>query len=502
MQPVHIEEFLRRAAALQPEKCALRDKSGMLSYAEYYARARSAASLILAKTCGAKNAPVFVGVTRSLQPAVLFLAVALSGNFYVPVDPTLPQKRLADMQAVVQPVLCLTADDASALELEGVQTVGYAEACAFPENDAALQAAAKQAKDTDPLCCIFTSGSTGVPKAVCKTHRAYLDMLETFVSTFPLTKDSVFGNQAPFDFDVSAKDVYLALRLGATVTVLERMLFSFPIRLIERLNDWGVNTLIWAVSAMKLPVELEAFEEAKPAHLRLVMFSGEILPPAVLFSWQQAAPTATFVNLYGPTEIAFNCTYHVVDGTETAGEILPIGTPFANMDVFLWQDGAEVTAPLKRGEILIAGSLLALGYCNDPERTNAAFVPDPRGGEGRVYRTGDLASYNARGELVFHGRADTQVKHQGHRVELAEIELAAQEESGLAYVCCLFDAKKDRIWLFYQSETDRKRELAAAIKARLPDYMMPARFVRLDAMPANRTGKIDRLQLRKEFIEA
>lgn len=503
MQPVHMEEYLRRAASRWPDKCALRDKSGELTYAEYYAKACSAASLILARTNGAHRAPIFVCVSRSIQPAVLFLAVAMSGNFYVPIDPALPEQRRNDMANVIHPALCLAVDDAPAPVFDGVQTVSYTEACAFTPDDAALKSAAAKAMDTDPLCCIFTSGSTGIPKGVCKSHRAYLDMTETFSEVFPLDGDTVFGNQAPFDFDVSAKDIYLALRHGATLTVLERMLFSFPVRLIERLNDWGVNTLIWAVSAMKLMAELEAFEEAVPAQLRLVMFSGELMPPAVLTAWQQAAPEASFVNLYGPTEIAYNCTYHIADHSYSADERIPIGRPFANTSVFLLKDGIQVTAPGERGELCIAGGCLALGYYGDPERTAAAFCQSPLQDKWpeRIYRTGDLAAYNEAGELVFHGRADTQIKHMGHRIELAEIELAAQADTGLAYVCCLFDPKKDRIWLFYQAEDDRRRELTAAIKRRLPDYMLPSRFVRLDEMPANRTGKIDRMRLRQTYID-
>ena len=503
MLPIHVESYLREAAAQWPEKIALRDKTECLRYDELYARVRSAASLICRETGGARRAPVFVCITRSIQSVVLFLATAMSGNFYVPVDLSLPKKRLLDMQTLILPVLCLTTDLCGKPCFENLPLISYAQACACPPDNAALSRCEAAAMDTDPLYCICTSGSTGTPKAVCVAHRSVIDMVEAFSDAFPIGNDAVFGNQAPFDFDVSVKDIYLALRHGATLTVLERMLFSFPIRLIERLNDWGVNTLIWAVSAMKLVVSLEAFDEVQPEHLRLVMFSGEVMPPTVLGTWQKIVPDAMYVNLYGPTEITCNCTYHIVDRVYGEDEIIPIGKVFRNSGVFLFKDGAEVQTPGESGEICVYGTCLALGYYNDPERTAAAFCQTPLQSlwPERVYHTGDLASRDADGTLVFRGRADTQIKHMGHRIELAEVELAALADSGLTYVCCLFDEAADELWLFYQSEADREKELLAAMRTRLPAFMLPSRMIRLDHMPENRTGKIDRMRLRREHIE-
>lgn len=499
---IHVEEYLRNSAAKQPEKLALRDKTETLTYAELYDRTCRAASLIRARTGDRGRQPVFVCITRSIQSVVLFLAAAMSGNCYVPVDLSLPRHRLLDMERVIRPVLCFTTDRCGSVCFD-VPTVSYDEACTGSINEAALARAEAEAMDTDPLYCMFTSGSTGVPKAVCVSHRSVIDMVEAFSDVFPLDGDSVFGNQAPFDFDVSVKDIYLSLKHGATMAVLERMLFSFPIRLIQRINDWGVNTLIWAVSAMKLVVALEAFEEVRPEGLRLVMFSGEVMPPAVLAAWQSVTE-ARFVNLYGPTEITCNCTYHPIDRVYDPEEVIPIGRPFRNTGVFLLGPEGRIAEPGQVGELCVSGTCLALGYYNDPARTAVSFIQNPlnRLWPERIYRTGDLASMEADGNLVFRGRADTQIKHMGHRIELAEIEGAALADTGLTYVCCLFDADADKIWLFYQSETDRQHDLLTALKARLPAFMLPANLVRLDRMPENRTGKIDRLRLRQEYLEA
>lgn len=503
MLPVHVEEYLYASAARLPEKIALRDKSTALSYAELQDRVRRAASLICARTGGARRQPIFVCITRSIQSVVLFLAAAVSGNCYVPVDLSLPRQRLQDMARVIRPALCLTTDRCGTLCFEDLETVSYAEACAYPVNDAVLARQASLALDTDPLYCIFTSGSTGVPKAVCVAHRSVIDMAEAFTAAFPLDEDAVFGNQAPFDFDVSVKDIYLSLKHGGSLAVLERMLFSFPIRLIQRINEWGVNTLIWAVSAMKLTVELKAFEVVRPEGLRLVMFSGEVMPAGVLACWQEAAPEAMYVNLYGPTEITCNCCYHIVRRRCEPQELIPIGRPFRNSCVFLLGENGLITGPGQIGEICVSGSCLALGYYNDPERTAAAFCQSPLQSlwPERIYRTGDLASYTDSGLLLFHGRADTQIKYMGHRIELGEIEAAAQAGTDLNYLCCLYDQAAEKLWLFYQAAEDRQAELSAALKERLPAYMLPAFYIRLDRMPENRTGKIDRLQLRRTYLE-
>ncbi len=501
---VHVEEYLREAAARWPEKLALRDKTAALTYAELYGQVRSAASLICERTGSARRQPIFVCITRSVQSVVLFLAAAVSGNCYVPVDLSLPRKRLLDMARVIRPVLLLTTEKCGEPCFDDLTPISYAEAVDFPVNDEVLAAQAARAMDTDPLYCIFTSGSTGIPKAVCVAHRSVIDMVEAFSEAFPIDTDTVFGNQAPFDFDVSVKDIYLTLKHGATMTILERMLFSFPVRLIERLNDWGVNTLIWAVSAMKLTAELKAFEVVRPAVLRLVMFSGEVMPTSVLASWKEASAETLYVNLYGPTEITCNCTYHIIRRAYGPGEVIPIGRPFRNSGVFLRGEGGAITTPGEIGEICVYGTCLALGYYNDPDRTAAAFCQSPVNSlwPERIYRTGDLASYDEAGDLIFRGRADTQVKHMGHRIELAEIETAAQAGTGLSYVCCLFDEPTDKLWFFYQSKEDLKPQLTAALKTRVPAFMMPARFVRLDKMPENRTGKIDRLSLRRNYMEA
>ena len=164
----------------------------------------------------------------------------------------------------------------------------------------------KQRKDTDLLYVIFTSGSTGEPKGVSICHRSVIDMVEQFMRAFDFADGAVWGNQAPFDFDVSVKDIFLSLRVGGRLEILEKKLFSFPKLLLERLNERSVDTIIWAVPALKILARLHAFQTLRPLYLKNIMFSGEVMPPKTLQYWMQAVPQARFVNLYGPTEITCN----------------------------------------------------------------------------------------------------------------------------------------------------------------------------------------------------
>ena len=230
-------------------------------------------------------------IDRTLESVVAFWGVLLSGNFYVPIDPSLPDKRLMDIYETVQPELVLTTTPLERPLPFGCAAVySLAEAVQTEADPAALEAVAARQLDTDPAYCMFTSGSTGVPKGVLVAHRSVIDMAEQFTRAFGFDESCIFGNQAPFDFDVSVKDIYLAAKNRACVHILEKRLFSMPKALIERMNERRVTTVIWAASAMKIISALKTFDKVVPHTLRQVMFSGEALPCKVLNHWMAPMP--------------------------------------------------------------------------------------------------------------------------------------------------------------------------------------------------------------------
>ena len=494
--------YLKRAAQNAPEQCAFADQSQSLTYGQVWRAACSIGGALRRRLNGCRNRPILVSIDRRAAVPVAFLGVTCSGNFYVPLDLTLPEKRLRDIYNTMKPASIVLAA-AESVPLPFAQCPVLSVADLSDEPDYALaDLTIAEGLDTDPLYCIFTSGSTGVPKGVLVSHRSVIDMAEQFTTAFGFDATAVFGNQAPFDFDVSVKDIYIALCNAACVQVLEKPLFLMPKRLIARLNERRVNPLIWAAAAMKILSALRTFDSVKPLYLRQVMFSGELLPCKVLNDWRAHMPDARYVNLYGPTEITCNCTYYIVDRPYADDEILPIGKPFVNSGVFLCSGSEEVTAPGDIGELCVRGTCLALGYYENPEKTAEAFCQNPLQSAypERIYRTGDLAKRLPDGNLLFVGRADSQVKHMGHRIELGEIEVAANALPSVHYACCLHDAAREKLVLFCQAEENDSKALLQQLKAVLPEYMLPNRVVFLDQMPANRTGKIDRVLLRQQYI--
>ena len=285
---------------------------------------------------------------------------------------------------------------------------------------------------------------------------------------------------------------------GATLILIPRKLFSIPKELLDYLCEKKVNTLIWAVSALTLVSSLKGLRYRVPDTVKLVMFSGEVMPVKQLRLWQEALPEAELVNLYGPTEITCNCTYYVLDPGKEYGleEVIPAGTAFENEKVFLLDEENQEVDPSDlsgEGEICVGGTCVALGYYRDPERTAAAFVQNPLNDRypERIYRTGDIGRYDADGNLVYVSRKDFQIKHLGHRIELGEVEADTMARDGVSRACCIYDAKKKRLILFYTGERDKK-DLEKELREILPPFMVPNKTIRLEEMPLNKNGKIDR----------
>ena len=264
-----------------------------------------------------------------------------------------------------------------------------------PVNAEALKQRRNQMIDTDPLYANFTSGSTGVPKGVVVSHRSVIDFINVFTELFDFSEEDVIANQAPFDFDVSVKDIYSSLKMASTLVIVPRALFSRPKQLLDFICEHRTTTMIWAVSALCLISTFHGLDYRVPTTVQKVLFSGEVMPMKQLREWMEHLPKALFVNLYGPTEITCNCTYHILDRNRTYDTAIPIGRPFPNEDVFLLDEGnqkiVEADTP---GEICVRGSALALGYYRAAEQTNRAFVQNPLQScyPEMIYRTGDLGN--------------------------------------------------------------------------------------------------------------
>ena len=500
----NILDYLEQSARHYPDKIAFADEMSTCTYKELWETARSVGTKLANYVPPRSPVPVFM--EKRVETIYAFLGAVYAGCFYVLLDSKLPSERLKQiLQTLQSEVLVLHPDyekQFKALEYER-NVVNILEALQEEEDAVLLEAIREQRLDIDPLYAIFTSGSTGIPKGVLVSHRSVIDFMEEFVDIFGITDKDVIGNQAPFDFDVSVKDIYSTLKTGATMQIIPKKMFSFPTKLLDYLDEREITTLIWAVSALCIVTTLKGLEYKVPQKVNKIIFSGEVMPIKHLNEWKKYLPDALYANVYGPTEITCNCTYYIVDREFQPGESLPIGQPFSNEKVFLLDEGNQLVREAgKKGEICVSGTALSLGYYRNPEQTKKVFVQNPLNEKylERIYRTGDMAYYGHDGYLYFASRKDFQIKHMGHRIELGEIELAMEMAEGIRRACCTYDEPENKIIAFYEGEAE-KRQIVRALGKKLPAYMIPNVWVKLDRLPITKNGKIDRKKMLKEYRE-
>lgn len=502
----NILDYLENSATKFPGKKAFADKDISCTYEELVKNAKIIGTSLAQYTKVRNPIPIFM--EKGVNAVTSFLGTVYAGCFYTLLDSKQPTSRLNQIVATVEPEV-IVVDQSLLEEVKMLSYTGkivcYQELLSHSIDNVLLEEIRRQALDIDPLYTNFTSGSTGIPKGVVVSHRSVIDFIDCFTDTFQITDVDVIGNQAPFDFDVSVKDIYGTLKTGATMEIIPRQLFSFPVDLLDYICQREVTTLIWAVSALCIITTLKGLKYKVPDKLNKIIFSGEVMPIKHLNEWRKYLPDVTYVNVYGPTEITCNCTYYIVDRDFEPGDVLPIGKPFPNENVFLIdEDNQLVNEQMtgKIGEICVSGTALALGYYNNMEQTRKAFIQNPLHNKylELVYCTGDLAYYNESKELCFASRKDFQIKHMGHRIELGEIESAIEIVKGIERICCIYYEKKSKIIAFYEGQVDKK-QIQSVITTKIPNYMLPNIYSKVERMPITKNGKIDRKKLLEQYLE-
>lgn len=503
---INILDYLENSASRFPDKTVFADERNNISYANLVHQAKSIGTRILREMNGARRKPIVVFVDRNIESLVIFMGVAYSGNFYVPIDIQMPQRRIELILETLQPVATVNLGEHADFVAEmapGLTSFVYEEALSTAIDEVGLAKLRRSSIDTDPIYATFTSGSTGIPKGVITCQRSVVDMTEALVDTFHFSEESVFGNQNPFYFDASIKDIYCTLKCGATMHIIPKSCFVMPAKLVEYMNQHKIESILWSAAAIAHVANTRAFDDAKPEFLKKIMFSGEVMHNKVLNYWRRLLPGSTFVNLYGPTEITSVCTYYKIERPFEDDEVLPIGIPFKNTEVILLKDDNEPVKGDEIGELCVRGCCLALGYYNNPEKTAEAFCQNPSNSSypEKIYRTGDLAKYNELGEVMFLSRKDNQVKHMGQRVELGEIEILINSLELIEASICFYDHDKQKIVLIYQGPQADKKYILNGIKSTLPKYMFPNTIISMEQLPYNLNGKIDRSLLKGRYKE-
>ncbi len=499
--------LLTEAAARWPDRPAYTDDHTTVTFSRLLEMAHAVGTTLLSAV-NAPVQPVAVLTRRNVASLVGFFGALARGCYYVPVDCAMPSVRMRALLERLRPQVLLYAPEDAALAEELAQTLACAPvplaletACATLARPEELAAARAQVLDVDPAYLIFTSGSTGTPKGILVSHGSLLDFIDWYADFTGAGPEDRLGNQAPFFFDLSVKDIYLTLKTGAETVILPKKCFSFPVLLTRALDEHRITTLSWATSAFHLVANSGVLENHPPHYLKRVLLGGEALHARQLNIWRRALPEVQFVNLYGPTEVTVDCTYYPITRSFADDEPVPIGRACPNMQVLLLDEQGRPVPPGEPGEICVRGRGVAIGYFDDPDRTGASFGQNPLNPlyPDRLYHTGDLAVLGEDGNLTFRSRADGQIKHMGYRIELGEIETALSAVEGVQAAVCFFDAPADKLVCVYQGSLDEKA-LVTALADRLPRYMLPNRWERRQALPYTPGGKIDRTALREEVL--
>ncbi len=499
-------ELVFRAAELYGNDIAFKDNDGDISFIGLKESVCAIASGLAEKTVTGRTRPVMVYLPKSIKSIVSFMGSMLAGSPYVPMDYNVPMARFKATEKNLCPCAVIT-DEAGKKRLEtaGIETAAlvYDELVKTAADYEHINNVIKNSTDLDPAYIMYTSGSTGTPKGVTISHRAVLDYTKWLTDTFEIDKESIIGMQSAFHFDNSVFDMFLALYLGCKTVIIPEVLFMYPEMLFDFMQEEKLSVIFWVPTVMISVANSGVLDKKKVDSLRLILFAGEVMPIKQLNEWISAYPECKFVNMYGPTESTDIALFYVVDREYKAGETLPIGIPCANMKAIILNEKNELCKPGEQGELCIGGTGISMGYWNSPDITEKAFTQNPlnRKYHDRIYRTGDLVYEAEDGNIIFIGRADSQIKLRGNRIELGDIEAAAAAMNDIKSCCAMFSAENEEIVLFL--ETDAKivqRKFNMELKKYIPAYMAPQKIISMPAFPHTPSGKIDRQKLKKEWI--
>jgi amino acid adenylation domain-containing protein len=520
-----VEERFREWARRQPEAPAVELGGRRWSYAQLDRRAGEIAAA-LGRSGAAPEGVVAIFLPRSCELIAALLGTLRAGVAYLPLDPALPEERLAYMLADSGATLVVTeealrarvpAGDWRLLPLDGL--VGAGETPALPGErrrsaDARDDGASLTFPAIDPCSLayvLYTSGSTGRPKGVMVEHRSLAHHAAVMADFFALAPDDRVLQFASLSFDAAAEEIFPALGAGAAVVLIEDPRQLEPARFSSFCAAAGVTVLdLPSADWHEWVSELAAAGEAPPAALRWVMVGGDVAAPEKVAVWSRAAGAGTsWCNSYGPTETTITATVHTPSSPLPAGRSVLIGRPLAGCRVQVVDPQGAALPIGVAGELWIGGPGVARGYRGRPDLTAERFLPDPfvddDGAGGRIYRTGDRVRWSPAGELEFLGRLDAQVKLRGFRIELGEIEnvlLGAPGVAAAAVILAAAPSSEARLLAFVvpvspamfsePAEEALREALRRHLLERLPEHMVPAAFRFLEALPLTASGKLDR----------
>jgi amino acid adenylation domain-containing protein len=517
-----LHELIAAQAARTPDALAVVYEQQTLSYAALDRRANQLAHQLRALGVGPETI-VGVCLQRSLDLVVALLAVLKAGGAYLPLDPAYPAERLQFMLQDSAAAVLITHETLAPLAVEQIGLLQLDRDAAAIERQPAT-APPVVVDPAHPAYLLYTSGSTGQPKGALISHAAIVNHMQWMQARFPLTAADRVVQKTPFSFDASVWEFYAPLLAGARLVLARPGGHQDPAYLAELIATEQITILQMVPSLLRLLLDEPLLHEC--ACLRRLFCGGEALPVDLVRRAQALLPATAIINVYGPTETTIEATFWECPPV-AADATISIGRPITNAYVAVLDDDLEPTPIGVAGELYIGGAGLARGYLNRPALTAEKFLPDPWSAQpgARLYRTGDLARYLPDGDLEYLGRRDTQIKLRGLRIELGEIESALRQHPAVrdAAVLVRADGTSGKRLTAYivpgvrgqesgvREESSEPSALAQRaplqpsalrqfLAQRLPDYMLPAAFVELDALPLTPSGKLDQRALAQHAI--
>lgn len=498
---LNIVSFLERTAAQKPDQLAIVHLEQSITFYALDELSRRIGGEISAALSHEIRRTVGVYLPKCIDLIGTLFGILYSGNSFLMLDVKAPPNRNGIILNRIQPDLIVTCKSCEAKLREAnpacrILLIDEMRTTAVP---ASADLPWHHVIDTDPLCILTTSGSTGTPKGVVLNHRSYIDVVVQTMEATGVRGGMRSASLLAVDFDVFIFEVCFMAAIGGTIDIIPDSYTIFTAKLMEYIRDNPINLIYWVPSILVSISQADMLDKFKLTSLKEIWFIGEILPTKHLNYWRRHLPDARYINFYGPTETAVASTYFIIDRALDDSEPIPIGGPYQNTGILVLNADNQPVRGDEVGELCIRGSSLAMGYQNEPDKTNAVFVQNPLNSSypEKIYRTGDLVNFNANGELMFRGRADTMIKHVGFRIELADVEHAVNSLDIISFGCVLYNLQEKKITLFYEAEKELPiHELRRQIGTLLPQYMIPTVFVYMEKLPRNSIDKIDRVTLK------